>query len=151
MTFALCNVFPRSLICEGACRLAADADSVWAVVGNIADCSLGEAFVDRVVVEGGNAPGTVRHLHVKGGIVVSERIEEYNATDRYYVYRVIDPGPLAFTHHLGMARVLPAGPRSCIASWITMAQPIESERAAVRALLQGNIDAVLGSLQQRFG
>jgi hypothetical protein len=151
MSFALCDVFPRSLVCEGACRLAADADSVWEVVGNVADCSLGEAFVDRIVVEGGNAPGTVRHLYVKGGIVVSERIEEYNTTDRYYVYRVIDPGPLAFTHHLGLARVLPAGRGSCIASWISMAQPLEIERAAVKNLLQGNIDAVLMALKQRFG
>jgi len=151
MIVSLCDAFPRSLVCEGACRIAADADIVWSVVGNLGDVSLGEDFVDRIVMEGGNAPGTVRHLYVKGGVVVSERIEEYNSKDRYYAYRVIDPGPLSFVHHLGLARVTPAGPGSCIASWISMAQPIETERAAVRALLQGNIDMVLGALKKRFG
>lgn len=149
MSELLRDRFHHSIVCEGAVRVAADADRVWALVGNIGDASLAKGFVDRVEVFGAGA-GAVRHLHLPGGAVIVERIEEYDAAERYYVYRVIDHGPTEFTRYLAMASVVRAGPGACLLSWVTMAQPLTGCDAAARAQLQGNIDFILHAVREHF-
>ncbi len=143
------ELFPRSIVCEGAARIPVSADRVWALVGNVGDVTLAKAFVDKIELVGSGV-GAVRQLHLPGGAVICERIEEYNAAERYYVYRVIDQGPTNFTHHLALTQVVPAGRDACILSWITTAQPVGGHCEEVRAQLQGNIDFVLKGVQEYF-
>ncbi|HVO46029.1 MAG TPA: SRPBCC family protein [Steroidobacteraceae bacterium] len=149
MTESLRDQFPRSVVCQGAVRIAASADRVWAMVGDVGDATIARSFIERIEMHG-RGIGAVRDLHLGGGMVISERIEEYSDADRYYVYRVVDQGPTSFAHHLAMTQVVPAGPGQCIVSWITMAQPLNGCDAEVRAMLQGNIDAVLSLIKQHF-
>jgi hypothetical protein len=149
MSQLMCDLFPRSVVCQGAVRIAASADQVWELVGNVADVTIAKSFIERIEIRG-RGVGAVRDLHLGGGNVISERIEEYSDADRYYVYRVVDQGPTSFAHHLAMTRVVPAGPDQCIVSWITMAQPLNGCDEEVRAMLQRNIDAVLSLLKKHF-
>jgi mxaD protein len=149
MTLSLFDQFPRTIVCTGATRIAAPADEVWKIVGNVGDTSLASDFIEKAELLGSGV-GAVRHLHVKGGFIVSERVEEYNDVDRYYVYRVIDHGPLPFTHHLGTAKVTVAGPKECILSWITTAMAVDGHDADVKQMLQSNIDLSLAAVRKRF-
>jgi mxaD protein len=149
MTHALFDQFPRPIVCQGAARISAPADEVWKLVGDVGDTSLAAAFIDRAELIG-TGVGAVRHLHVKGGFIVSERVEEYNDADRYYVYRVIDHGPLPFVNHLGAAKVTPAGPGESILHWITTAMAVDGHDADVKQMLQSNIDLSLAAVRERF-
>jgi hypothetical protein len=149
MAITLFDQLPRSIRLEGAVRVPAPAAKVWELVGNVGDGTVASDFVDKVELIGRGA-GAVRHLHVKGGFTVSERIEEYSDSDRYYVYRVIDHGPTNFTHHLGATRVTPGGPEQCIVSWVTTAIPVTGHEEEARAMLQSNIDVVLAAILKRF-
>jgi hypothetical protein len=150
MNASLFDQFPRGIVCRHAIRLPVDAGRAWALIGDIGDVRVGAEFVDRIEVEGSGV-GAVRSLHIKGGIVVRERIEEYSAEDRYYVYRVIDPGPLDFTHYLAMASVQPAGPHECIFMWITTATAVDGRHEEMRALLDGNIQRVFAAVKRELG
>jgi len=149
MSQSLRDLFPRSVVCQGAVRVAASADDVWSMVGNVSDVSIAKSFIERIETRG-HGVGAIRDLHLGGGHVISERIEEYNDADRYYVYRVVDQGPTSFGHHLAMTQVMPAGHGQCIVTWITMAQPVTGCDAEVRTMLQGNIDAVLSLVKEHF-
>lgn len=142
MKASLFDLFARPIVCQSALRIAASAERTWALVGDIGDVSLAKDFVDRIEVTG-QGEGAIRHLYLKGGAVVTERIEEYSVADHYYVYRVIDQGPTSFTHHLAVTKVTPAGPDACILSWITTAMAVTGHEDEVRAILQANIDMVL--------
>jgi len=150
MNASLFDQFPRGIACRHAIRLPVDAGRAWALIGDIGDVRVGAEFVDCIEVEGSGV-GAVRSLHIKGGIVVRERIEEYSAEDRYYVYRVIDPGPLDFTHYLAMASVQPAGPHECIFMWITTATAVDGRHEEMRALLDGNIQRVFAAVKRELG
>jgi Polyketide cyclase / dehydrase and lipid transport len=149
MSQQLRDLFPRSIVCQGAARVAAPADDVWAMVGNVSDVTIAKSFIERIEIRG-RGVGAIRDLHLGGGHIISERIEEYNDADRYYVYRVVDQGPTSFAHHLAMTQVVPAGAGQCIVTWITMAQPLNDCEAEVRTMLQGNIDAVLSLIKKHF-
>lgn len=150
MTGRMFDLFPRAIVCRHAIRLAADADSVWALVGNLADSRLAEGLVEKIEVQG-HGVGAVRTLHAPGGIRIRERIEEYSSEDRYYVYRVIDSGPFNFTHYLATASVQPAGPGHSILMWITTASAVDGEEEAMRALLDGNIYLVFAGVKKALG
>jgi hypothetical protein len=111
---------------------------------------VGSEFVDRIEFEG-SGRGAVRTLHVKGGITLRERLEEYSDADRYYVYRVIDPGPLDFTHYLAMTSVQPAGPGECILMWITTATAVDGRHEEIRTLLDNNILMVFAAVRRELG
>lgn len=149
MTPSIFDQFPRTIVCMGATRVAAPADEVWKLVGDVGDISLASDFIEKSELVG-TGVGAVRHLHVKGGFIVSERVEEYSDVDRYYVYRVIDHGPLPFTHHLGTAKVTVAGPKECILSWITTAIAVDGQDAQMKQMLQRNIDVSLAAVRKRF-
>ena len=149
MPDSLADGFVRPLHCQKAVRLPAPADAVWALVGNIGDETIGKGLVERIEVIG-DGVGALRLLHLPGGGLLHERIEEYSETDRYYVYRVIDSGPLNFTNYLAMARVTPAGPDACILSWNTQAQAVSGFEDQTQAILQGNIDYICMVLTEHF-
>jgi hypothetical protein len=149
MQGSLADSFARPLHCQKAVRIPAPADAVWALVGNVGDETIGKGLVERIEVLG-EGVGALRLLHLPGGTVLRERIEDYNEADRYYVYRVIDAGPFNFTNYLALARVTSAGPDACILSWNTEAQAVSGFEDEVRAMLQGNIDHICNVLAEHF-
>ena len=150
MHTTLFDQFPREIVCRHAIRLPVDADCAWALVGNFGEARIGAEFIDRIDVEGSGV-GAVRTLHVKGGITLRERLEEYSDEDRHYVYRVVDPGPLDFTHYLAMASVQPAGPHECILMWITTATAVDGRYDEMRQLLDANILMLFSAVRRELG
>ena len=149
MNTTLIDLFPREIVCRHARRLSFDADRVWSLIGDVGEVGIASEFVERIDVEGSGA-GAVRSLHARGGFAVRERIEEYSAADRYYVYRVLDPGPLDFTHYVVMASVQPAGAGESILFWTTLATAVDGRETEMRELLDGNIRSVLASVEREL-
>lgn len=146
---SLAASFPRSIVVEGAIRLPVSADKAWSYVGDVGNADIAKGLVDRVEVKGSGV-GAVRALHLPGGGAVIERVEEYNDTDRHYVYQVIDSGPINLTNHLGLTKVQPAGADACIVSWISTGQPIDGHAEELRTILRGNIDLVFAAIKRHF-
>lgn len=146
----LADNFARPLHCLGAVRLRASADRVWSIVGNLRDETIVAGLLDSIEVTG-DGVGAERVMHLPNGSgVIRERIEEYNDTDRYYVYRGLDSGPLNFTNYLAVARVTPAGANESILSWNTTAQAARGYEDETRDILQGNIDHICNVLAATF-
>lgn len=141
----LADLFPREVSCHRAIRVPIDAESVWAVVGDIGSPIPGGGVIEGLEIKGAGV-GAIRTAHLSGGARIVERIEEYDPVLRRYVYRIIDGGPLDCTHYLGLAQVLPAGPGACILSWSAMAQPVGGDAATLRAMLEANLDRALDAL-----
>ena len=89
---SLGDLFPRQVNCQRAVQLSVSADEAWAVVGDIGANVIGAGMIERVEVTG-SGTGAVRVFHLPGGATVSERIEEYDPKNRYYIYRIVDSGP----------------------------------------------------------
>jgi hypothetical protein len=143
--------FPRPVVTEGAMRAPLPAAAVWSLVGDLNGEGLAEGMVERVEVVGEGA-GAIRTLHLPGGAGrVVERIEEYDAEELYYIYRVIDSGPVDLTNYLGLVKVQPAGPDACIVSWTSMCQAVDGKSDEIRAILRGNIDVVFAAIRKHFG
>ncbi|MGV3479113.1 MAG: SRPBCC family protein [Sphingobium sp.] len=140
----------RSVHVERSVTLAADADTVWAVVGDLADTTITEGLAERVEVEG-NGLGATRRFFLPGGIDIAERIEAFSPIDRSYAYRIFDFGPLPFTDYIGSARVVPTGSDSALLSWSAAAQPVDGAEDTARAMIAANIDHALSALSGRFG
>lgn len=141
------DLFPRQFVFRRSARLPHSADAVWRMVGDFGNAAIGKGAVERIDVEG-EGIGRIRTLHIAGGIgTLRERLEEHSDADRYYVYRVIDGGPVNFANYLAMAAVMPCGAGASILTWITMADAVEGHDDEVRAMLQGNIDLVLQNVR----
>ncbi len=140
----------RSIHVERSVTLAADADTVWAVVGDLADTTITEGLAERVEVDGSGA-GAVRRFFLPGGISIAERIERFEPGERSYAYRIFDYGPLPFTDYLGRAQVVAAGPDGALLTWSAAAAPLDGAGDVARAMIEANIDHALSALARRFG
>jgi hypothetical protein len=135
---------------ERSVTLAASADAVWAVVGDLTDTTITEGLAEHVVVEGSGA-GAVRRFFLPGGISIAERIEAFDPAGRSYAYRIFDYGPLPFTDYLGRALVLPDGPDAARLSWSATATPLDGADDVARTMIDANIDHALSALARHFG
>jgi len=137
------------IVCTGEALIAADADTVWALIGDLRNMAIMEGVVERLEVEGDGACA-VRKLILPGGAIVTEVIERYDSEARSYGYRILDPGPLPFQDYAGAARVMPVSQGMCRLVWEASTTPLV-DADAVRAAIQGNIDHVLRVVSARFG
>jgi len=144
------DALPRAVLCRANRRIPAGADQVWRVVGDLGSAVIGGGMIERVDVSGTGA-GAVRRLILPGGAVVEEAIEEYDADQRRYTYRMLDCGPLPMGRYLGVAEVFAAGPDGSILSWTAMADPVEIDTEALRTMLQHNLDTVVATVAAHFG
>lgn len=144
------DVLPRAVLCRANRRIPASADQVWGVVGDLGSAVIGGGMIERVEIRGSGA-GAVRRLVLAGGAAVEEVIEEYDADQRRYTYRMLDGGPLPMCRYLGVAEVFAAGPEGSILSWSAAADPVEIDFEALRAMLQHNLDTAVGSVAAHFG
>lgn len=135
--------------CSGTVRIAAAADAVWAVVGDLASLVPGGGMVERIDVDGRGA-GAIRTFHLPGGARVVERIESHNPVLRHYSYRILDSGPLPFADYVGAAQVYADGPDGCILTWSADAAPAGIDPDALRAMVEANLDGALQAVAAHF-
>lgn len=146
----LSDLFPRQVNCHRASVLPVSADEAWQVVGDVGSQVMTEGLVERVSVEGSGA-GALRTYHLPGGGAIVERIEEHDPSERRYVYRIIDAGPMPMARYLGLAQLMPAGPGRSILSWSAMADPLDGDVEGLRAMLEANLSHAVTALASHFG
>ena len=130
---------------ERAIRIEAPADVAWEVLGDFTLSKLIEGILTHVTLEGSGV-GTVRTMHLVakfGGGYVKERLEEYDAVDRFMRYRMVDSGPIPFADYLGSIRVTPAGPAACVALMTASFVPVDIDEGTARGISVGNITQAL--------
>ena len=146
---SLADLIPRQISRQVARRLPVDADALWKVVGDLGSSVPGGGMVERVEVEGRGA-GAIRTFHFPGGGKVVERIEDYDAEARRYVYRIIDFGPLSMARYLGLAEVVLAGEGGSILSWSAMADPVGTDAGALAANIEANLTSAVEAVARHF-
>lgn len=132
---------------ERAIRIAAPAALAWEVLGDFAAASLAPGICKRITVEGAGV-GAVRTMVLEdrfGGGYVQERLESFDAAERFMSYRLIDSGPVPFADYVGTIRVTPAGPVACVAVMTSAFVPVEIDEDTARQMSASNIEKALGN------
>lgn len=70
--------------------IAAPADKVWAVVKEFGKMEAWHPAVEKSETTGGNAPGTIRIMTLKGGAKLTEKLESYSDTGMSFKYTITD-------------------------------------------------------------
>lgn len=98
-------------------KFAAPADAVWQYVRWHGVAKLDQYsgdFFEKIEFDGDvEKVGITKTIHPFGGPPILERLEELNAEERTYRYRLLDVGDLPVTDYRGYVRVTPAGPDAC--------------------------------------
>jgi hypothetical protein len=132
---------------ERAVRIEAPVEVAWQVLGNFALDELLADICTHVVVEGSGV-GAVRTMHLVprfGGGYVKERLEAFDAHERYMLYRMVDSGPVPFADYLGSIRVTPAGQDACVAVMTARFIPVEIDEETARSISVTNITTALAN------
>ena len=91
-----------------------------------------------------------RRLHCLTDACVREVLVKRSDAERYYIYRVIDAGPVDIAHQIGMGQVIPAGPNHCILSWMTAGNPLDGAEDALRAMLDAIVQGACANARSYF-
>lgn len=135
---------------ERAIRIEAPVDLAWQVLGDFTLGEFLEGICTRVIVDGAGI-GAVRTMFLEpklGGSYVKERLESFDANDRYMSYRMVDSGPVPFGDYLGSIRVTPAGSEACVVVMTASFVPVEIEDEAARAISVTNITTALANARK---
>lgn len=146
---SLRDLFPRVVTAHCATRLPRSADAVWHEIGDFGETILPRGMVERIEIEG-DGVGMQRTLHFGGDACVREVLVERSDAERYYIYRVIDAGPIDVAHQIGMGQVIPAGPDQCILSWMTAGNPLDGAEDALRATLNAIVQTACVNARDYF-
>lgn len=144
------DMFPRAVTARHATRLSRSAEAVWREIGEFGETILSQGMVERIEVEG-EGSGMHRILHFAGGAAVREALVERSEDERYYVYRVVDAGPVDIVHQIGMGQVIPAGPDQCILSWMTAGNPVDGATDQLQAMLDAIVQGACANARRHFG
>lgn len=143
------DMFPRAVTAHRATRLPRSADAVWREIGEFGETILSQGMVERIEIEG-QGIGMQRLLHLGGGTCVREALVERSEEERYYIYRVVDAGPVGVAHQIGMGQVIPAGPDQCILSWMTAANPVDGATEELQAMLDAIVRGACDNAKRHF-
>jgi mxaD protein len=96
----------------------APVDQVWAKCGDFdaLDRWLPPVAKDTLTKGKNNVPGAVRHLDIKGGGYVNEKLLHYSAKGHYYSYRILD-SVLPVSDYHSTLRVKAAGDGKSVVTW----------------------------------
>lgn len=98
-------------------RFEAPAERVWDYVRWHGVARLEQysgAFFEKIEFQGdAEEPGVTKRIYPHDALPILERLEEVDASDFTYRYRLLDVGSLPITDYRGYVRVTPAGPRAC--------------------------------------
>lgn len=143
------DLFPRTVSANHAVRLPHPADAVWREIGDFGEKILSRGMVEHIETVG-EGIGMQRILHFPGGATVREALAERSDEERYYVYRVVDAGPVDVAHQIGMGQVIPAGPSHCILSWMTAGNPVDGGHEALQAMLDAIVQGACANARAHF-
>lgn len=140
-------------------ELNAPVDKVWAAIGNFQDMSWHPA-VEKTEGTGGNAVGATRKLTLKGGGVIEEKLNKYNAETHTYAYEItnVDVKVLPVNNYSSSLSVSGEGGKSTVEwkgafyrGFVNNDPPPElNDEAAVKAVT-GVYKAGLDALKAKFG
>jgi hypothetical protein len=134
------------------CRTAHSPEAVWSLLGDWANESLGEGFVDRVEITGRDA-GALRTSHLQGHLgsgVLVERLEAYDAERRTYAYTLVDSNALPWAGYRGSMSVTKAVSHSVILFEARMV-PVGVSHAEAAAMSVRNMQFVCANLEKLLG
>ena len=135
---------------ERAIRIDASAEAAWAVLGDFAAAHIAAGICKRITVEGSGV-GAVRTMVLEerlGGGSVQERLEAFDAAERFMSYRLVDSGPVPFADYVGTLRVTPAGPAACVAVMTSAFVPVEIDEDSARQISVTNIETALANARR---
>lgn len=135
---------------ERAIRIEASANRAWEVLGNFAAADLAPGICKRITVEGSGI-GAVRTMVLEdrfGGGYVQERLESFDAVERFMSYRIVDSGPVPFADYVGTIRVTPAGPSACVVVMTSAFVPVEIDDDTARSMSVSNIETALANARR---
>ncbi|MDT7838303.1 SRPBCC family protein [Aquabacterium sp. OR-4] len=97
--------------------IAAPAAKVWARIAAFDGLKNWHPAVAESPADQGNAEGSVRHLRLKGGGELFEKLEGYSAEQMKYSYRARDGGALPVTNYTATLQVRPDGEGRSTVEW----------------------------------
>lgn len=135
---------------ERAIRIEADASTAWRVLGDFGATDLAPGICKRITVEGAGI-GAVRTMVLEdrfGGGYVQERLETFDAVERFMSYRIVDSGPVPFADYVGTIRVTPAGASACVVVMTSSFVPVEIDEEVARSMSVSNIETALANARR---
>jgi hypothetical protein len=100
-------------------KIAAPPPAVWQKVGTFGDMHSWHPAVAETVAEGGNEPGAMRVLRLKGGGEIEERLERYDDEGMSLFYRItkVDVKVLPVTDYSSWLSVAPGDDGGAVVQW----------------------------------
>ena len=98
--------------------IAAPIDKVWKLAADFGGIGNWIAVIDKVdiLAGGNNAPGTQRHITLKGGGTIDEELLAWDAATHHYRYRIIE-SVLPVSEYTSDFEVEADGPNASIITW----------------------------------
>lgn len=128
--------------------LDASADAVWATVGDFAALERWHPAVSRSETDG-TGVGAVRDLHLAGGGLLRERLENLDAAGRSLRYTILE-GPLPVQDYVSTLRVSGGDGRSTV-HWSSEFAPAGASEAEAVEVIEGIYAAGFDKLKTIFG
>lgn len=130
--------------------IAAPAAKVWALAGDFGGLAKWVDVIDTVTITkgGNNAPGTVRHIVIKGGGTIDEELLVMDAAARHFRYRIV-AGVLPVSEYVADFRVHESGPNASTISWVgRFKRAPGADDATAKAAIGGVYDGGLAGLKR---
>lgn len=129
-------------------EVGAPADKVWPVVGDFAALDRWHPAVERCDADGAKA-GSVRDLHLAGGGLIRERLENVDDKGQSLTYSILE-GPLPVQDYVSTLRVDGSGGR-CTVRWSSEFKPAGMSEPEAVKVMEGVYKAGLDNLKTMFG
>lgn len=131
-------------------KLPVSAKSVWDLIGGFNAVPSWHPAVEKSSVEG-DGKGSVRTLHLLGGGVIRERLEQADDDGHVYTYSILE-APLPVRNYTATIRVRDAGDgKGCVVDWESEFEPAGAPESDAMAAVQGIYQAGLDNLKKMFG
>lgn len=95
--------------------LAANADQLWKSIGGFGTIADWHPAIEKADLSG-DTKGSIRKLHLIGGGIVTERLEEISTDERVYRYSITE-SPLPVANYMAEIRVKDNGDGSSTVEW----------------------------------
>ena len=129
-------------------KLAASAETVWAAIGAFGSLADWHPAVESL--EPGEG-GKLRRLHITGGALFVERLEQHDDHARSYTYTILESPVPVTDYHSTLSVTAEPGGKHCLVRWIGHFQPKDVADAEAEHIVFGIYRAGLDALKQKFG
>lgn len=137
---------------EAATKIRAPAERVWALLATHEGQRLAsKGFVAAMEFEG-EGLGMVRTMRTEGHLgetYVVERCDHFDPREMEMMYRITDTGgTVPFADYQGRAKVIRAGPDSCVLMLRSTFIPVDMEEAEAKAISETNFRLFLDNVRK---